>query len=366
MSTRALTFASLFALTACSSQADPTYPGQPLATLQGNAVVVDVDDGTLPPLDVALQWMMPLTEELNRGPTGPSSDGGLLSIPLPTKTTVSGQFPSSFTLQVVAPPPDSVMAVCQNDALQTVPGRYAMAEVLAIQRGMESESQSDDIAQTYVFGAASEFLLAYADSNLSVCEGSIAELADPSTMTKGYHLFRRVVGPCTPDNDEVFSCRSYAEVPLSTVINLPIVPPQFRWAEPLQADGTTPPIYCSDDARLPTDATGNPKCRVILDRYTPDGKPYWGPCDGPGESPADDQTVADATFPGQQQFTTECVVAEVPSAAWVNGSCVDSLMPGWCALPDRATCATPIQLSAGTPDLWPSNGNLNVFSVVCP
>jgi hypothetical protein len=365
MSTRALTFASLFALTACSSQADPTYPGQPLATLQGNAVAV-VDDGTLPPLDVALQWMDPITEELNRGPTGPSPDGGpQLFIPLPTKTAVSGQFPSAFTLQVVAPPPDSAMAVCQNDALQTVPGRYAMAEVLAIQRGMESESQSDDLAQTYVFGAASEFLLAYADSNLSVCEGSIPELADPSTMTKGYHLFRRMVGPCTPDNDEVVSCRSYAEVPLNTVINLPIVPPQLRWSQPLHAEGTTTlPVYCSD-ARLPTDAAGNPKCRVILDRYTPDNKPYWGPCDGPGESPADDQTVADDLVPGEPQITTKCVVAEVPSAEWVNGSCVDSLTPGWCALPASTTCATPIRLSAGTPNLWPT-ANFNVFSVVCP
>jgi hypothetical protein len=349
MSFRVPTFASLLALVACSSQADPSYPGQPLATLRGEAIAVDTT--SFPPLDVALDWYVSATMGADGGLTMLDNGGW-------TNTPVSGQFPSAFTLQVFTPPPESALIPCLgSDPSHPAAGHYAVGLLTALASG-EQGSGPDDI-----FGFASEYALIYADSNLSICKGDLNEYANPAQLSRGYHLYRRVVGPCTPTNSG--GCSFFAEVPLSTAIDLPIrSPASFQHPRFLGISASSQ--NCLGAVSLPTDATGSLLCPLVFTRFAANGMPDWGPCDGPGEAPADDQTVADVTFVSVTQPTAFCELVQLPSDAWVNGSCAQSTESGWCFPPSTPSCASPLELSAATPSLNPAGASNFEAMLVCP
>jgi hypothetical protein len=83
---------SLFALAAlsgaCDPQADASYLGEPLVTLQGRVTSA----GSLPPLEAAMLWQ--------RGPPPSTNDQDLA-----TRAPVQAGFPARFTLRLYQPPP---------------------------------------------------------------------------------------------------------------------------------------------------------------------------------------------------------------------------------------------------------------------
>jgi hypothetical protein len=351
---RVLSLASVLALVDCSSQADPSYPGQLLATLQGEAIAVDPQP--LPPLQVGLEWFVSVIHGADGGVTLLNSGGH-------TMTSVSGDFPSSFTLQLFQPPPEDEMIPClADDPSHPAAGRYAMGVIAAFGAAPEGLFESDSGLVPY--GWAAEFALVYANSNLSVCKGDVNKYVDPARLSKGYHLYRQVVGPCTPTGSG--GCSSFTEVPMTTTINLPIWGPYTPQHSHIWniAGGSQ---SCLGEGRiLPIDGAGDLACRLVFTRYSSNGMPDWGPCDGPGEMPVDDETVAELTFMSLMQPTTFCELVQIPGTAWVNGSCAQSTQSGWCFPPSTATCTSPVQLSDATPSLNPASATNFEAKLVCP
>jgi len=190
---------------ACSAQRDTTYPGEPLAVLRGTASGPSA--GQPPPVDAKLLWE-PVVE------VNPPLRKTLAA----TKTAVNGQFPSGFTLQVMTIPPDDVMHACVAISNPGVPqkGRYAIAFIEAVRRGADDSN----VKLTDLYGQAPEFRLVYADSDIDGCD-SLAYFTRP-VLSKGYHLLRRVVGPC-PQANQGFrdgTCGSFSEVSFATSIGL--------------------------------------------------------------------------------------------------------------------------------------------------
>jgi len=72
----------------CDPQAEATYQGEPLITLQGQVT----SSSQLPPLDAAMLWQ--------RGPPPSSTDQELA-----TRAPVQSGFPARFTLHLYQPPP---------------------------------------------------------------------------------------------------------------------------------------------------------------------------------------------------------------------------------------------------------------------
>jgi hypothetical protein len=341
------TLASLLAVVGCSSQADPSYPGQPLATLQGEAIGIDTD--SLPPLGIALNWM---------GSIRNAPDGGIIVINRPAgdmQAAVNGHFPSAFTLQLFVPPLEAAMIPCLgSDPSHPTAGHYAVGFVDAI----GDPYPPGDGTGEESYGHAAEFAVIYADTNLSVCEGDVNKFADPAQLSKGYHLYRREFGPCIPTNSG--GCRSFSEVPMTTSISLPIRDPlQYPHFVQLSTDAQK----CPGPA-LPADEAGGVACRFVFRRYASNGMPDWGPCDGPGEVPVDDETVAEVTLLALPQPTAYCGLVQIPPDAWVNGSCAQSTQAGWCSPPSTAACTSPVQLSDATPSL--NQGGAASFELVCP
>ncbi len=353
MSIRALTLASLLVLVGCSSQADPSYPGQPLATLQGEVTSVDTDP--LPPLEVAINWELSITRAPDGGITELNPGAGFM------QTAVNGHFPSAFTLQLFVPPPEDATIPCLgSDPSHPAPGHYAVGIVTAV--GNPYAGSSGD--ETY--GFAAEFAVVYADSNLSVCKGDVNQYADPMQLSKGYHLYRRVVGPCTPTSSG--GCRSFAEVPANTSISLPIWgPASFEHPHFVGFPTTSQtPLCLGPGPILPTDGSGDVTCRMAFTRFGSNGVPDWGPCDGPGEVPVDDETVAELTLVSPTLPTAFCGLVQIPPDAWVNGSCAQSTQAGWCFPPSTASCTSPLQLSDVTPPLNPGGATNFEARLVCP
>ncbi len=100
------------AVCACSPQATPEYPGDPLVTLHGT--VQNASPYPLPDVVAALLWQ--------RGPPPTTGDEELA-----TRARVEGRFPAEFVLRLYLPPPDAA-----RHALLPGEVRYARANAAIV------------------------------------------------------------------------------------------------------------------------------------------------------------------------------------------------------------------------------------------
>ncbi len=176
--------ALLLVLAACDPQADSGYLGEPLVTLQGEAV----SSHPLPPLEAAMLWQ--------RGPP-PSIDDQDLA----TRAKVQAGFPATFTLHLYQPPPFAA-----RRSLQPGEAIFARANAAAVPAG---------IAATDLGPAASPGSLGYGvDANhwivylaSDVAKGSLMEWWLGLPLPAGFHLMRvAAVNPKCKTADQIDAC----------------------------------------------------------------------------------------------------------------------------------------------------------------
>lgn len=198
------------AIGGCGAQADSSYRGEPLGRLRGS-VKVSASSGLRsapPPLDAALLWNgLPLGADAKASVARPQSG---------TSTPVSGQFPAQFELQLLTPPPESMLFSCfEGDPSRA--GRVATAGIVAIRRGVVGSPSATDL-----YGRVDDLFIVYADADLPAVSG-----CPVGAVAKGYHLFS--ITPAedkpgcvrrAPDDPSCNGAPSYTEVPLSTELTL--------------------------------------------------------------------------------------------------------------------------------------------------
>jgi hypothetical protein len=324
--------AALAAAAACDSQRSTAYRGEPLAVLQGT--VETTGTAQPPPLDVALDWM---------GFAGLSPTGmGAINVPAETRVPVSGQFPT-FTLDLMTPPPDEVLAPCHspkifndNDAGAQAGERFAFAHIEAIAQGADVT----DPFSVPEYGEAFEFRVVYVDQDTTACD--LLSEYTPPVLSKGYHLLKRVAGPCPTSNDVGWFpgiCGQFSEVPLTTTIEMTVQADPVKFSIPSLSNLNAGP-NCQDpqEPPLPADSMGGSPCRLFIIQDGPSSPSL--DCSGPGLTPASPLAQAQL-FHDFQQDGNVCEVAQVPPSAWANGSCAQSSQPGWCYVTGSAagTCS---------------------------
>jgi hypothetical protein len=177
---RLFSFVTLVAVAGCSAQADTTYRGEALVRLHGT--VVNTSGQEPPPLDAALVWGRFMLDN-SAGKTPLNTQQVVAS-----KIAVTGQFPNSFTMQVMTPPPNDVMVACAPGD-PTHPARFAVAAILGLRQGADDANvQASDI-----FGNAPDFLVVYSDADLARDDCPILSPITISGFSKGYHLLQPVV-----------------------------------------------------------------------------------------------------------------------------------------------------------------------------
>jgi hypothetical protein len=105
-------------LVSCDPQADPSYPGEPLITLQGQVT----SGGPLPALEAAMLWQ--------RGDPPSTGDQDLA-----TRAPVQTGFPATFTVHLYHPPPDAA-----RRTLAAGETMYARASAAAIPYGIAASA----------------------------------------------------------------------------------------------------------------------------------------------------------------------------------------------------------------------------------
>ncbi|MDI1451595.1 hypothetical protein [Polyangium sp. 6x1] len=161
-------FASL-SVAGCDSQVDPTYQGEPLATVQGSVVN---DGSAASAAEVALIWALPQ-----------QNPDGLFG----TNAAVSGQFPASFTLPIFAPPPDAALITAE----ETGEDKVGLALILAVEPGTsEGAITGFEQVEANMLGMSEGHVLVYVDHELA--PGSIWESLLGGRPSPGYHLMEVV------------------------------------------------------------------------------------------------------------------------------------------------------------------------------
>jgi hypothetical protein len=340
-----LLFALAAAVPACSAQHRNDYRGEPLAELHGT--VSSTSTAPLPPLDVALVW-----DEISIG--GPNGVLTPLNVPEATRIPVSGQFPSAFTVDLMTTPPEEVLISCSTHDHPNDTGHFGFAHIRAVAQG-----SSGGEADTY--GDAFGFQIIYADQDIAACEWLSELTAVP--VSKGYHLVRRVEGPCARDlTGDVSSCGPWADVPSATPIDLPVLDHPLQPPLRLAGDGVTAGPNCLYDT---PPSSGLSSCRlffVLLYDSTFD-------CTTPGWADASAFDTA-RMLPDFAPSMTVCGVAQVPPSAWVDDSCAQSSQPGWCYVTGAGagSCAQGALFfsSAGAPPAAAASPPYWSASFVCP
>lgn len=164
---RAFAFASALSLTsglaACNSQVDPTYQGDPLATVQGS---VD-GDGSSPASEVVLIW------DINDHP---------LDL-VGTTAPVSDHFPAGFTMPLYTPPPDDALIV----ATETGTDKVGVAYITVVKAGTsEGKILNGDQLESDLLGLGEDNVVVYLDHELMT--GSEWEPILGGRPSAGYHL----------------------------------------------------------------------------------------------------------------------------------------------------------------------------------
>jgi hypothetical protein len=329
---RLFSFAMLVAVAGCSAQADTTYRGEPLVRLHGT--VVNTSGLEPPPLDAALVWGRFMLDN-SAGKTPLNTQQVVAS-----KIAVTGLFPSSFTMQVMTPPPDDVMVACAPGD-PTHPGRFAVAAILGVRQGADDTN----VQATDIFGNAPDFLVVYSDADLARGDCPILSPITTRRLSTGYHLLqalppdtkwaqREAYDACRQahPSDAATACETtlpdsdFAEAGggLATPIALDVqaTPVVFRAAPSFIRLETSATASSCLPQPLARDASGNAPCRVVM------GLALGTTCGAPGLVPADARTAG--AFQSLFGSPTVCELAQIPSSAFVNDSCAQSLAAGWC------------------------------------
>jgi hypothetical protein len=165
---RAFAFASALSLAAlslaaCTSQVDPTYQGEPLATVQGS---VD-GDGSSPASSVVLIW------DVNDHP---------LDL-VGTTAPITDQFPAGFTMPLYTPPPDDALIVATETGTDAVGVAYI---VVAKAGTSEGKILDGDQLVSDMLGMSEDHVVVYLDHALMT--GSKWEPLLGGRPSAGYHL----------------------------------------------------------------------------------------------------------------------------------------------------------------------------------
>jgi hypothetical protein len=159
--------AALASPAACSSQVTPQYQGEPLATIRGTVVT-----SSTPPSQAVTAAIVWLT--------------GTANVDLPkivgTRADVQGSFPTSFSLDIYAPPPaDAFHPGGSND---TSTGIW-----IGVIVALDAAAADRDLHPSDVLGADPGHILLYFDSDGSASQGvAAAALEYKVPATQGYHL----------------------------------------------------------------------------------------------------------------------------------------------------------------------------------
>ena len=199
------------ALAGCSSQADSSYRGTPLAQLRGSVQSTASSNLTSAPpaLEAALLWSGEVP--------GADAKATVSRREVGTSVPVDGQFPAQFALQVFTPPPDAALFSCfKNDPNH--PAKIATATVAAIRQGTSSTS----LSITDLYGQANDFLVLYVAADLPAVSD-----CPVGAVTQGYHLFKSVPSPdkpgcvrAAPDDPSCNGPWPFAEVAMTTDLTL--------------------------------------------------------------------------------------------------------------------------------------------------
>ncbi|AUX46979.1 hypothetical protein SOCE26_084890 [Sorangium cellulosum] len=130
-------------LAACDAQVGSDYPGEPLLTVQGT-IVNELDEPPAGPVDAVLVW----------NTQGGESD----KENFPVRATVTGSFPSAFTLSMYAPPPEEALNDLSEGGL--VDTRVGIAIVVA------ASSEEDDPGEGSSLGVDEEHVIVYVESDM--------------------------------------------------------------------------------------------------------------------------------------------------------------------------------------------------------
>jgi hypothetical protein len=188
-------------VTACTSQADPSYRGQTMAEIHGS---VQADSPVTPPttLMAVLVWH-------GRRPNA-DAKATVDRKQVGTTVPVSGQFPAKFDLKIYTPPAATALFECGAV-------KIASAGIFAMLQGADLVNY--DI--TDIYGEVKDYQVLYVDADLPPDNA-----CGVAAMTRGYHLFHYETRPAPPGCDPVHptdACRGpwpYVEVPMSTELTL--------------------------------------------------------------------------------------------------------------------------------------------------
>jgi hypothetical protein len=171
-------------VSACGTQSDNKYKGEPLAKLSGQ---VTTTEATPPPADaVTLVWV-------HVAGTGPDV--------VAEQAPVTGSFPAAFELALFTPPPADAI----NDP-SVAGGNFAISFIGAIDPSKDVNDESS------VWGLDEHHMLAYLPNTVDAAS-QIAQFLG-GTTSPGYHLMAVVPGP--PDR--------LAEVPMTTDLDVRLAP----------------------------------------------------------------------------------------------------------------------------------------------
>lgn len=178
------TAALLLVLAACDPQADAGYLGEPLVTLQGEAI----SSHPLPPLEAAMLWQ--------RGPP-PSIDDQDLA----TRAPVQAGFPATFTVHLYQPPP-----LLARRSLQPGEVRFARANAAALPFGIAAIDVGPAAsAGSPGYGVDANHWIVYLASD--VAKGSLMEWWLGMALPGGFHLMRvSAVNPRCMTADQISAC----------------------------------------------------------------------------------------------------------------------------------------------------------------
>ncbi len=169
----AVTLSFAISLTACGTQVDGGYHGEPLASVKGTLT----SSAATPPTsaDVVLYWVA--DEGMGEG-----------DYSVTERASVTGSFPASFELDVFAPPPArALIDVRQRPENRDLELNIGVAYVLAARSGAEvGGGEGPDFEN--VLGGAESNLLVYLDRDIPA-DSRIARMLHGVT-TQGYHLMR--------------------------------------------------------------------------------------------------------------------------------------------------------------------------------
>jgi hypothetical protein len=179
----ALALAAAASLPACDAQTDPTYGGEPLATMHGT--VTSSDPSPPAQASVTLIWEVWTTN-------GDTASG--------VQVPVSGDFPASFTLDLLAPPPADVL----NPPPPGETAQVGTAYIAVLPEGVEYDPEMDE---EDFLGAAPEHVLVYVAEDIQ--PGSYWESYLRSLPTAGYHLYRWKK-PTAAEEVEIDACQAQA------------------------------------------------------------------------------------------------------------------------------------------------------------